>query len=307
MAKKVTIISLKEFIGYHAMRAEDYACYQDMLCTFSLDAITLNNSKHLYQQPVRSEYISFIMVESGSISMTVGQQQMTMNAGTICLFRDGIMGMSPQVSSLLKGYVVMISPLLFRKLHLNIRNLIPHMAESKGIGIVSIDERQTYDMHRAIELLHSCIQNDRQSVGYDEMVMSLISYFFHASLSLLGVKEPEKKQEKKKKDGTREDAYFRQFMYHLREHYRQERKIGFYADKVCVSAKYLSSIVRSVSGHGPSHWIDECVITEAKNLLKFSSMTIQEISNELHFPTQSYFGRYFKKHTGMSPREYKLS
>ncbi len=307
MAKKLTNISLKEFVSHHAMQAEDYACYQDILCTFRLDALTLNNSRHLYQQPVRSEYLSFIMVESGSLSMTVGLQQTTLTAGTICLFRDGIMGMSPQVSSQLKGYVVMISPLLFRKLHLNIRNLIPHMAEAKGIGIAKIDKRQTTNMHRAIELLHSCIQNDRQSASYDEMVFSLISYFFYACLSLVGVKGLEKKQEKKKKDGTREEAYFRQFMYHLREHYRQERKIGFYADKVCVSPKYLSSIVRSVSGHGPSYWIDECVITEAKNLLKFSSMTIQEISNELHFPTQSYFGRYFKKHTGMSPREYKLS
>ncbi len=305
MAKKLTNISLTDFVSLHALRAEDYACYGDMLCAFRLDAFTLNYSKRLYQQPVRSEYLSFIMVESGSISMTIGQQHTMLTPGTICLCRDGIMGMSPEVSSLLKGAVVMISPLLFRKLHLNIRNLIPHMAETKGIRIATIDERQTTDMHRAIELLHSCIQNDRQSASYDEMVMSLTSYFFHACLSLLGMEGEGKEQ--KKKDGTREETYFKQFMYYLREHYRQERKIGFYADKVCVSAKYLSSIVRSVSGHGPSYWIDECVITEAKNLLKFSSMTIQEISNDLHFPTQSYFGRYFKKHTGMSPREYRLS
>ncbi len=305
MAKKLTNISLKDFVSRHAMQAENYACYQDMLCTFRLDALALNNAKHQYQQPTRSEYLSFIMVESGSASITFGQQHMTLTRGTVCLYRDGIMGMLPEVSSQLRGYVVMISPLLFRKLHLNIRNLIPHMAETKGIGIVTMDERQATDMHRAIELLHSCIQNETRSTSYDEMVMSLTSYFFHACLSLLGMEGEGKEQ--KKKDVTREETYFKQFMYHLREHYRQERKIGFYADKVCVSAKYLSSIVRSVSGHSPSYWIDECVITEAKNLLRFSSMTIQEISNELHFPTQSYFGRYFKKHTGMSPREYKLS
>ncbi len=305
MAKKLTNISLKDFVSLHAMQAEDYACYQDMLCTFRLDAFALNSSRHLYQQPVRSEYLSFIMVESGSISMTIGQQHTMLTPGTICLYRDGIMGMSPEASSQLKGYVVMLAPQLFRKLHLNIRNLIPHMAESKGFDMATIDERQATDMHRAIELIHSCIQNDIQTSSYNEMVFSLVSYFFYACLGMLELKGVNKKQEKK--DNTREDAYFQQFMHHLREHYRQERKIGFYANKVCVSAKYLSSIVCSVSGYSPSHWIDECVITEAKNLLKFSTMSVQEISNELNFPTQSYFGRYFKKHTGMTPRTYRLS
>ncbi len=307
MAKKVTNISLKDFISRHAVQAEDYACYGDMLCAFNLDSASLNKARPMYQRPVRSDFVSFITVESGALSITVGQQQATLTAGTTCICREGSMAMSPPSGEQTKGYVVMFAPQIFSMLHLKIKEIIPHMGKTQGFVVTQqLEERQACDMRRAVDLLRSCIQNDSLSANYNEMVMSLVSYFFYACLEFVGMAGQGKKQGKRK-DGTREEAYFKDFMQHLREHYRQERKIGFYADKVCVSAKYLSSIVRSVSGYGPSHWIDGCVIGEAKNLLKLSTMSIQEISNELHFPTQSYFGRYFKKHTGMSPRTYRLS
>ena len=82
---------------------------------------------------------------------------------------------------------------------------------------------------------------------------------------------------------------------------------SFYASLLHITPKYLTTIIKQVSGRSAAEWIDECVILEAKNLLKYSSMSIQQIAYYLNFPNQSFFGTYFKRRTGMSPTEYKQS
>ena len=88
---------------------------------------------------------------------------------------------------------------------------------------------------------------------------------------------------------------------------RSERSVKFYADQLCLTPKHLSGVVKEVSGKTVGEWIDELVILEAKALLNSSSMNIQEIADRLNFANQSFFGKYFKHYTGMSPKEYRKS
>lgn len=74
-----------------------------------------------------------------------------------------------------------------------------------------------------------------------------------------------------------------------------------------LTPKHLSGVVKEVSGKTVGEWIDELVILEAKALLNSSSMNIQEIADRLNFANQSFFGKYFKHYTGMSPKEYRKS
>ena len=83
--------------------------------------------------------------------------------------------------------------------------------------------------------------------------------------------------------------------------------MSFYADKMFLTAKHLSTVVKEISGKTVGEWIDELVILEAKALLNSSSMNIQEIADRLNFANQSFFGKYFKHYTGMSPKEYRKS
>ena len=107
------------------------------------------------------------------------------------------------------------------------------------------------------------------------------------------------------KKPSREELYFKQFMSLLNKHYITDRSVMFYADKMHLSPKYLSAVVKKVSGQTPSNWIDGLVIMEAKNLLKYSEMNIQEIAYMMNFPNQSFFGKYFKQRTGMTPSAYR--
>ena len=104
---------------------------------------------------------------------------------------------------------------------------------------------------------------------------------------------------------TRQESILEQFLRLLRRHYRAERKVTFYADRLCLTPKYLSKAVRQASGKTVSAWIDQYVTTEAKALLRSTDMTVQQIALHLHFDTQALFGKYFKRVTGLSPREYR--
>lgn len=108
------------------------------------------------------------------------------------------------------------------------------------------------------------------------------------------------------KSSNRKEALFKHFLQLVHEHYIDEREVAFYADKLCITSRYLSAVVNSVSRHTPKEFIDRFVILEIKALLQSTDLSMQEIANQLHFPDQSFFGRYFKKHTGVMPSRYRL-
>lgn len=104
---------------------------------------------------------------------------------------------------------------------------------------------------------------------------------------------------------TKKDLIFHQFLLSLFRHFRQEREVAFYAELQHLSSRYFSSIIKEKSGNNALQWIVQMVITEAKLLLETSDLSIKEISVQLNFPTQSFFGKYFKQYTGISPKEFR--
>ena len=93
----------------------------------------------------------------------------------------------------------------------------------------------------------------------------------------------------------------------ISEHYQKERSVGYYSDRLCLSPKYLSSMVKGICGYTVQDLVFKAIIRRAIFLMTSTSKTIQEISDELNFPNASAFGTFFKKHTGLSPKHYRLS
>ena len=112
--------------------------------------------------------------------------------------------------------------------------------------------------------------------------------------SILGAKE-------------RSSEYFERLMTLLADNYREQRNVEFYAERMSISSKHLSRVIRGYTGKSVHQWIDEFVALEIKNLLKYSNLSIQQISFELNFPNPSFMGQYFKRITGLTPGEYKKS
>ena len=103
---------------------------------------------------------------------------------------------------------------------------------------------------------------------------------------------------------ARQEEIFHRFIKLVEKNYTVERNIGFYADKLCITPKYLSQLIYKASGIYAGDHIDNYVIAEAKMLIKSRKYTIAQVSDMLNFTSQAYFGRYFKKHTGMTPLEF---
>ena len=96
---------------------------------------------------------------------------------------------------------------------------------------------------------------------------------------------------------------FNRFMMLLERDYKISRDVNYYAEKMNISSKYLTNIVNQVTGHTPKTIIDQYVILQLKMHLKRTTQSIKEMAWEFHFADVSFFCRYFKKHTGLTPQQ----
>ena len=142
------------------------------------------------------------------------------------------------------------------------------------------------------------IFTDSQSyTAYQAMVLAIASFFYECGTKCY----PPVIDSSQKTIGRITEK----FLLLVQQHFKKERFLEFYADKLEVSAKHLSRTVKEATGFSAVDWIDRFVILEAKVLLKSTTMSIQQIADELNFNSQSLFGKYFKKHTGRSPKDFR--
>lgn len=102
-----------------------------------------------------------------------------------------------------------------------------------------------------------------------------------------------------------QDALYARFMDLLFMHHRWERSVAFYASKMCITSKYLTTVIKAASGKTPSEWIREETIKEIEHMLCHTQMPIKEIVYWFNFPNASFFGKYFKAQKGISPKHYR--
>lgn len=101
------------------------------------------------------------------------------------------------------------------------------------------------------------------------------------------------------------DIYLR-FRQELKRHLRDHLSVADYASMLSITPKYLTTTVKKASGIPAHKWIEEETVLEIRDALEHSQLTVKEIAHQFHFPNTSFFGRFFKRHTGMSPNEYRL-
>lgn len=100
---------------------------------------------------------------------------------------------------------------------------------------------------------------------------------------------------------------FKRFIAEVSKDGGIHRSVSYFADLLCYSPKYISSVVKQVSGRTALEWINEYAVQQIKTELKHSEKSIKEIADQFNFPNQSFFGKYVKAHLGMSPARYKYT
>lgn len=132
-----------------------------------------------------------------------------------------------------------------------------------------------------------------------------IQYSLTLSIAMIIASQIEQQPVYEDSNMSRQDKLTREFFNLLLAHYKDQRNLSFYASALYITSKYLSTAIRKETGYPAQHWINEMTLIEAKRQLKTTACTIQQISEELHFPTSSSFIRFFRQHTGITPLKYR--
>lgn len=173
--------------------------------------------------------------------------------------------------------------------------LVTEKMQKTPFIILSAEEKELLiDSHAA--MLRHYVQLNHPS--YNEILRSLI-YVFTAEVSAIYINYP------MRATATHQEELTENFFRLLHESFSTHRDVAFYSGRLCITPKYLARVIRQVTGHTPAYWIIDFTIREAKTLLKSTTLTVTELSERMNFPNSSFFARYFRRHAGVSPQEYR--
>ena len=235
---------------------------------------------------------------SGELHIRYDNSEYTVKAGDLLFMFPGHQICSYERSDDFMMSHVFVSP----KLAQNLRET--YILKSKIVyynhPVVHLTKDEITYINNGLNILKSILLNDFLYKDY------IIKHFFEISILFINNIEDIKILPERKK--SRVEQIFEQFCELFFANYRQSRKIIWYADKLCITPKYLSSVIKMTTGKTAAEWINDCVMMEIKNLLILNKqLDVKEIASSMGFENLSSFCSYFKKHTGTTPMEFRNS
>lgn len=240
---------------------------------------------------------------------TEGETSLTSNLQEFRLKKDSLFIFSPkhilqvQSNNRFKAHLIVIAPDFLKRINIDTKRMMPLFLQFGSLPCMELTQAESQSLRSFISMVEQELKGSETDFSSE-----IIGVLIAATIYKVGDILTHYLTEHPEVDSpihNRAEEYFRQFTELLGEHYKHERSVGFYARQLCITPKYLTTLIKRISGKSVSEWIDNYVILEAKTLLKYSNMSVQEIAYYLNFPNQSFFGSYFKRNAGMSPSQYK--
>lgn len=262
-------------------------------------------NKQLAERPdSRPNVLCFALVLEGEMNIIIDHIPYRMT-------RHTLMRLSPVntinhlvLSDRFSGYCLLasrnfINDTLLDKKPIPVQYFLDELRERKPYLLLSAEQSAT---------IRACILRlsrhlDREHFFKKELLTASFYILILETVNLIASRR--KKSAEKPRANTRKNALLQQFLYLLQQNGRKEHSPAFYSDKMCISTQYLSLILKEISGQTAGEWISGNLIREARKLLSLSGQSIQQVSETLCFSDQSAFGKFFRKHTGISPKQYK--
>lgn len=303
--KEIQSFSLSRLLEYHELRPGDLY-YDGCLIASRVDS-HCDIRSDLFRYPIRINALALVFCSKGSITLTSNLTHRQLSEHTLYIhFPGSILQVDPIEG--VELYAVICEEEFIRRINVDLKLLSRLFLRLERQPLLQLDDEQWQEIMRSFdEISHErdLYRDDAYSI---EILRSAIRMLIYKVSRIIDrYSECPHTEQDVHSPRNRQEEYFQRFMNVLTQHYTQERSVGFYASRLNLTPKYLSTLIRQTTGRTASEWIDDYVILEAKNLLKCSTMSIQEISYSLNFPNQSFFGKYFKTHTGQTPSEYRMS
>lgn len=248
--------------------------------------------------PSRLDWLLLTVCVKGEISATIDVSPRKLTPSCIMVLRPGHIINHCKASDDFEGFFIVVKEEKLNELLPSMHFVIPYSLLYNSNPIIEIDRDELSTLQLTYSLLKKQLSYKERPFN-DQALSSMCEVLFYNTLSMYASRSQNKCPH------TRRDELLSNFIDLIETHFKKERSVIFYADKLFVTPKHLSAVLKEISGRTAGEWIDHRVILEAKMLLRTTGMNIQEISLALNFSNQSFFGKYFKHLTGMSPRDYR--
>lgn len=246
-----------------------------------------------------TDMIAIVACTEGKMSVNIDSNKVTIRAGEFMLCPPNVIVNDCMTSTDYRGKIFCISGDTVRDT-IRIENAMWNKAFSIRKNPVVHIGRENMRLFKAYDALITLRSGMRRMYG-KEVMFSLIRAMLYDIVA-------EVSESDASSDGQlmlQQKKLFKRFMELLASCEVKPRNVTWYGERLYVSAKYLSTVCKQVSGKTAFKWIDEFVMTDIRNQLKYSGRTIKETAFYLGFPNLSFFGRYVKRHTGQCPSDYQ--
>lgn len=250
--------------------------------------------------PSRLDRMLLAVCKHGEISAVIDVAPRRMGPGSIMVLRPGHIISQCKQSADFEGFFIVVQEEKINDILPSLHYVIPYSLHYNANPIIEITPEELETQTLIYAMMQRLIKSTDRL--FNNMALSsLCEVLFYNTLGIYASRVNDTKHH------SRREELLAQFIDLIETHFKTERAVNFYAEKLFVTPKHLSAVLKEISGKTAGEWIDHRVILEAKLLLRTTGMNIQEISLALNFSNQSFFGKYFKHLTGLSPRDYRNS
>ena len=248
---------------------------------------------------IRAASAALFVCHTGYIDLEINLKSYRFSTGeTLVLLPEHILYIK-HISTDFTGSGLLLSDSFWKEARRDVENMSPYYTLVKELPCIPVTPDQLLLLSYYMNLFNEKYQET--PVAYNRIIVRKLStiLLYEIYKLYIGVKDRLPKLGKKEK-------VFQEFLKLVAVHYKEQRGIQFYADLFQMTPRYFSAIIKESSDQSAAEWIDNYVVTEAGILLRTTTLSIKEISDRLNFPDQSFFGKYFKRHTGLSPKQYRV-
>lgn len=254
---------------------------------------------HTTQEPTRLNFILMALCLKGQAKYNIDTKEQTVKAGDLLFISERHIVDNYSASADFECLCIMVSTEFYHGFVQSVQNVSSLLLFSMNNPVVALTPSEVQVFSNYFHTIREKITNTGHHYRENLVKALLLAMFYDMSNVIYRVEQQGKKPQ------MRADALFSQFIRLLEQNFRSIRRVSWYAAQLFITPKYLSEVVKQTSKRTPNEWIDSYVILEARVLLKTTTMSIKEIADELHFPSQSFLGKYFKEHVGVSPSEFR--
>lgn len=251
------------------------------------------------REPQRLNFILMALCRKGKATYSIDTREQTVLPGDLFFISERHIIDNFEASDDFDCLCIMLSTQFYHGFVQNVKNVSSLLLFSMNNPVVSLTKQEIKTYENFFMVIREKIADENHHYRKELVQALLLAMFYDMSGVIYRIEQSSAKKQ------SRSDVIFARFIALLQENFRKERRVGWYASQLEITAKYLSEVVKNVSKRTPNEWIDSYVVLEIRVLLKNSPKSIKEITEELNFPNQSFLGKYFKEHVGVSPSEYR--